>query len=262
MLRELAGKVVYHPDLTAPRGAGRIAVRANQFLFEHGITPPWVWSATECREFWAKTTEESGNGNEPSSYSQKNRSIVGTMVDFWSPEVTTESSVLEIGCNAGANLKGLHERGFRDLSAAEINPAAIEELHRAFPELDPMIHLGPVEDTLAAIPGNSVDVVFSMAVLIHVHPASRQVFAEMARIARQHVCVVEAEWPTLPYIFARNYRRVFEGVGCRHLRAMTITAEHSPEVGSDYWGYAARLFRAPRPSSPSAYPDTVVSRLR
>src|SRR4051794_6706904 len=245
MLKELAGRVVYYPDLEPAHGARRVAVRGNQFLFEHGMRPPWVWSAQQCRAFWASITEGEHDKNEPSSYAAKNRAIVGTLNEFWAPEVSPTDSVLEIGCNAGANLKGLHERGFRDLSAIEINPAAIEELHRSFPELSPTIHLGPVEEMLCELPDDSVDVVFTMAVLIHLHPSERGVFREMARVARRHVCVVEAESSTLAYIFARNYRRVFERVGCRQVREWQITEAGEPEVGVDYWGYTARLFTVP-----------------
>ena len=90
---------------------------------------------------------------------------------------------------------------------------------------------------LPEIPSNSADVVFSMAVLLHIHPASLDVFANMARIARGHVCVIEAEASTVPYVFER--------AGCAQLRSVRLTQEAFPDVGPDYSDYTARLFRAP-----------------
>jgi SAM-dependent methyltransferase len=244
MLKQLVGRVLFNDDLFPPRGPRRIGLAANQRLFERGITPPWVWSAEKCQQYWATATQATTN-NEPSSYARKNRAIVGVLDAFWQPQVTSESSVLEVGCNAGANLKGLHERGYRRLSALEINPKAIDEMRHAFPELHPDVTIGPAEETLPTLADNSVDAVFSMAVLIHIHPSSLKVFEHMVRIASQYVCVIEAESATLPYIFARNYRRVFERLGCTQIRATVMTEAEFPDVGRDYWGYTARLFRVP-----------------
>jgi SAM-dependent methyltransferase len=217
-----------------------------------GIEPasrPPLTSSTEvqCAAVGPAASEITTN-NEPSSYATKNRAIVGMLKDFWQPEVTLENSVLEVGCNAGANLKGLHDRGYRDLAALEINPSAIDEMRRGFPELDPTVTIGPVEQTLPTLADNSADVVFSMAVLLHIHPSSLQVFEEMVRVARQYVCVIEAESSTLPYIFARNYQRIFEHVACTQLRSKVLTEAEFPGVGRDYWGYTARLFRVPATS--------------
>ena len=104
---------------------------------------------------------------------------------------------------------------------------------------------GTLEDVLPGLPTGSVDVVFSLAVLIHVHPTSREIFRQMARIARRYVCVIEAESTTVAHVFARNYRRVFEREGCAQLRAAILTERAHPAVGPNYWGYTARLFAAP-----------------
>src|SRR4029077_6589651 len=99
------------------------------------------------------------------------------------------------GCNAGANLAGLRALGYSNLTGVEINPHAIAEMRRAFPALaqDALIHQGGGEEVLPTLASDSVDVVFAMAVLHHIPPASRWIFAEMVRIARHHVCVLEPE---------------------------------------------------------------------
>src|SRR5881396_3344502 len=99
----IAAAVLYNDDLLPPRGPRRLSVRANQFLFEQGIAPPWVWPADRCRDYWASQDEDSGV-NRPSEYARKNRAIVGVLDSFWRPEVSEQMAVLEVGCNAGANL--------------------------------------------------------------------------------------------------------------------------------------------------------------
>ena len=72
-------------------------VRANQALFERGLTPPWVWDAEQCRSFWAAQDEATGKGNAPSAYAGKPQAIVDTLHDFWRPEVEPGMSILETG---------------------------------------------------------------------------------------------------------------------------------------------------------------------
>jgi SAM-dependent methyltransferase len=247
MFKRMAEAVLYHGDLSQPQGPERLMVRANQALFERGLAPPWVWDAERCRRFWAERDEQAG-GNAPSAYANKPQAIVDAMQDFWRPEVESGMSILEVGCNAGANLAGLHRHGYERLAGVEINPRAIEQLRRSFPDLPATVTEGALEDVLPDMATSSVDVVFSMAVLLHLHPDSHEVFGHMARIARRYVCVVEAESTTISYIFARNYRRVFERHGCSQRRAALLAEGAFPQVGTDYWGYTARLLVPSRES--------------
>jgi SAM-dependent methyltransferase len=246
-LRQAAGRVLHHTELVPPRGPERAMVRLNQALFERGVRPPWVWDAQRCHSYWTSRTEDA-DSNRPSEYATKSQAIVGFLHDFWQPYVGPDARVLEVGCNAGANLHGLRARGYRDLSAVEINPTAIAELRRSFPELsDVEVTQGSLEEVLPRM--QPADVVFSMAVLLHVHPSSTAVFAEMARLGR-YVSVIEAEWSTLGYVFARNYRRVFERLGCTQIRSVRLTEAAFPTLGAPYWGYTARLFRGSGDGSP------------
>lgn len=242
MLRRIVASTLYNPDLGTPSGARRLTVRGNQALFEHGLRPPWVWTAQQCRDYWATRTDGT-DANQPANYTQKNTAIVDLLHEFWQPEVTTGMSVCEIGSNAGPNLNRLHELGYSDLSGVEINPHAIRQMRATYPALEGVpVTEGPLEQALPAMAAGEVDVVFSMAVLLHVHPSSNSVLAEMMRVAARYVCVIEAETTTLRYIFARDYQRMFERAGARQIRARQITQETDPQVGQDYWGYTARLF--------------------
>jgi SAM-dependent methyltransferase len=245
-------RVVYQDRLSTPDGETfrpnpltRASLRATRALVERGIAPPWVWSEQQCREFWG-SADHSQDGNAPADYAGKSAAIVDALVDFWEPDVAPSASVLEVGCNAGANLEALRGKGYQDLAGVEISEAALGQLHRSFPELSATarLHHGEAAAALAALPESSVDVVFSMAVLLHIHPSAHRVFEEMARVARRHVCIVEAEHVLCAYIFPRNYRRVFERLGCVQVREQTLTRRSHPAVDAPYFGYTERLFRA------------------
>jgi hypothetical protein len=105
--------------------------------------------------------------------------------------------------------------------------------------------LGSFEDVLPKLPSGAYDTVFTMAVGIHIHPSSSWLFGEMVRIASRHVCVLETEVANARYTFARNYRRVFERLGCTQVREEQIDRSSHPEVSDEFDGYVARLFRVP-----------------
>jgi SAM-dependent methyltransferase len=230
-------------EIVRPRGAKRLVTRMSQELVERGVAPPWVMSREECQAFWSSREDDA---NAPVTYATKPTGIVDFLHDVWTPEVSPGSSVLEVGCNAGTNLNRLRELGFDRLGGIEINPHALEELRRTYPELaaDADLVQGSIEAALGDLPDAAFDVVLSMAVLIHLHPTSVGVFADMARVAR-YVCVVELESAANSYVFPRNYHRVFERLGCTELRHAMITPRGYPEVSRGYDGYVARLFRTP-----------------
>jgi SAM-dependent methyltransferase len=243
--RPSLARLVHRSDVSPPTGLDRLLVRINQEIFERGWSPPWIWSDADCRDYWASRTSE-GSGNSPVEYARKDTAIVDTMADFWNPLVPTSASVMEIGSNAGANLERLRQLGYSRLEGIEINHHAVEEMRSVFPDLARVakVRVGAAEEVLPQIPSSSVDMVFSMAVLHHIHPVSRSVFAEMVRIARSYICVIEPETITIPYIFARQYGRVFERLGCTSIRSLAIAPDRMRDVDC-YDGYVARLFRAP-----------------
>jgi SAM-dependent methyltransferase len=231
-------------EIVSPRGIKWATSRLGQVLAERGVAPPWAMTREQCQEYWAS---RGNNGdNSPTSYAEKATGIVDFLNGFWAPEVEPGSSVLEVGCNAGTNLNRLRELGFQRLTGIEINPQALAELRSVYPELAEHATLvnDSIETALAGLPNDAVNVVFSMAVLIHLHPTSVEVFEHMARVGR-YVCVIELESASNSYVFPRNYRRVFERLGCTELRQATITRRGYPDVSPEYDGYVARLFRTP-----------------
>ena len=222
----------------------RINVRLNQSLIERGHTPPWVWSRGQCERYW-RASGDGSEGNRPQDYAAKDRAIVDFLDGFWRPEVSVQDSIFEIGFNAGTNLDGLREHGYASLGGVEINDTALEMLRTAYPQLAETanLRLGAAETVLRDLPENSVDVVFTMAVLLHVHPSSVELFADMARVARKYICTIEAESALAAYVFPRNYERVFGRLGCQQVKRIQLARSSYPDVGFSYFGYTARLMR-------------------
>ncbi|MFA5167186.1 MAG: class I SAM-dependent methyltransferase [Candidatus Omnitrophota bacterium] len=205
---------------------------------------PWIFSQKECSEFWLGVDNNSSSvGNRPRGYSGKDSTIVELLQDFWTPYVPKSDAILELGCNCGANLRWLQQLGYCHLNGLEINPSAIEQMKASFPELYKKINLfeGNMGDLLPPIASNSMDVVFTMGVAMHIHPAQNKLFAEMVRISRKYVCTIEPETANSNYVFARNYRRVFEKYGCAQLRATRINADVCADPA--YWGCTVRFLK-------------------
>ena len=233
-----------HGEPVVPTGLKWASSRLGQALVERGMTPPWAMSREQCQRFWASRVDGS---NAPLTYAKKPTGVVDFLNTFWSPEVGPDNSVLEIGCNAGTNLNRLMQLDFRRLSGLEINEHAVAELERTYPQLATVstIHTETIEGGLASMEPDSVDVIFSMAVLIHLHPTSIDVFDHLVRVSRRYLCVVELETASNSYVFPRDYGRVFSQRGCTELRSARVTRRGYPEVSREYDGYVARLFRVP-----------------
>jgi SAM-dependent methyltransferase len=225
-------------EIFEPKGARRLATRFNQALAENGFTAPWYMTHAQALAFWAARSNSPEDANAPNAYAAKDVGIVDFLHEFWRAQVAFDNSVLEVGSNAGANLERLRQLGYTNLGGVEINPVAIETMQRAFPLLSAPVTRGAFEDVLAT--QQPVDAIFTMGVLMHVHPSARGVFRQIARLARV-VCTIELETAATSYIFPRNYGRVFARLGCRELRRTRITRKTSG-VDSNYYGLVARLF--------------------
>ena len=145
-----------------------------------------------------------------------------------------------MGCNAGRNLDCLYQGGFKQLEAIEINTAAIDLLNEQFPEMAQDIHVynGPIEEVVPDLPAGSYDLVFSMAVLEHVHTDSEWVFEKVVDVVNDYLVTIEDERCLSSRHFPRNYQAVFEGLGLEQVRQV----EDLSETGLPS-GFVARVFR-------------------
>ncbi|MFC1588526.1 class I SAM-dependent methyltransferase [Planctomycetota bacterium] len=149
------------------------------------------------------------------------------------------SSAIEIGCNLGRNLNYLQSELNLAVAGMEISRYALSLMPQIYPDLKVLtIYAGPVQKTILDIPDNSYDLVFSMAVLMHLHPTTPDEFwAEVPRIAAKHVLIIENEIGGSPRNWARNYQTLFEKYGARQ-----IHTEPAPQDIPEFQNYTARIF--------------------
>lgn len=115
-----------------------------------------------------------------------------TILNALGQRISEDDSLLEIGCNTGRNLNHLWQAGYHHLSGMEISEHAVKRMRVEYPALAEVpIEVGPAEVSIKRHAPKSVDVIFSMATLEHLHPESRYLFTEIARVARKYVLAIE-----------------------------------------------------------------------
>ena len=193
-------------------------------------------SRTELHDYWRKPPDA---GNFPTDY------LEGAPRSQWLVELVQkhaggDAKLLEIGCNIGRNLEHFYRAGFRDLSAIEINENAVKALREHFPEMGKaaQIFIGPVEEGIKTFADNQFDVVYTMAVLEHIHADSEWIFADMARVAKRFVVTIEDEREFSDRHFPRKYDKVFTAHGLTQVEG--IECVDVPTLGA---GFFARVFR-------------------
>lgn len=236
MLRTLANIMIF----TKGADEQKPLTGLNQALIERGISPPWVWSEAKCTEYW-KSKAGDDEGNKASFYLNKDTKICHFLADFLNDHnIPKDAKILEIGCNVGTNLNVLMEMGYRNVHGIEISQEAVSLMKESYPNINQEnIVVGNAVDVLHKMEADSMDVIFTMAVLMHIHPSSSSLFNEMVRVSKSRIITIEPENASTCYIFPRNYKRVFERLGC------TQTASFGIKNGFDrmYCGYTTRLFK-------------------
>jgi SAM-dependent methyltransferase len=129
-------------------------------------------------------------------------------------ELPPEARILEVGCNVGRNLAHLHDNGYRHVEGVEINPHAVALLRSTYPQLaDVPIHLGPAEEVLPTLPDDGYDLVFTMAVLEHIHPDSSIVFDELVRLGRSVLAIEPPPGRGSHRTFPHDIPKIFQSRG-------------------------------------------------
>lgn len=146
--------------------------------------------------------------------------------------------IMELGCNVGRNLNALDLNGYHNLSGIEINPEAIDLMATTYPDTfrKSYIRIGPIETHIKHYWDKTFDLVFTMAVLEHIHQDSYWIFAEIARITNKYLITIESESHFSKRHHPRNYKKVFEETG------LTAIEKINCEGVSGLGGYTARVF--------------------
>lgn len=160
--------------------------------------------------------------NKPSQYVSPNQlGIKRTkdLISMISKLGIDNPKILEVGCNAGRNLNALYEQGYRNLHGLEISPNAVRALRENFPNLENItIDIGTAEDLLKSYQDNSFDIVFTMAVLQHIHPESiDDIVNNITRISKSYCISHEVETHSSWRHYPRSYKVFYKKFGLKHL---------------------------------------------
>jgi SAM-dependent methyltransferase len=158
-------------------------------------------------------------------------------------DLPTTTSILEVGCGSGRNLAYLHQHSFHDVEGVEINPAAVEIMRERFPELaGSAIHVGAAEEVLPTLADDRYGLVFTMAVIEHIHPDSSVVFDEMARLAPL-ILAIEPRGHSSHRQFPHDVPAIFEARGFRLESEQAMSSIPSTADDPHLADYVAWRFR-------------------
>lgn len=191
------------------------------------------FSKKSAWSFWKNTqnnTEYDKIDNSPLSYTvgkKKSKYLVSLIKKY----ISKKSKILEIGCNVGRNLNELHLNSFKNLHGVEINSDAIKLMKKIYPGLYKKIkiNIGPIEREIKKFENNKFDLIYTMAVLEHIHWDSEFIFKIMKKISSHFIITIEDEstaWSNRH--FPRNYKIIFEDKNwkqiykknCKHLKIL------------------------------------------
>jgi len=180
----------------------------------NGVRPPFIYYGNCDSLYWQTRNLETNHS--PEQYLRTDFSTQATLDKIINVS-NKDTSFIEIGYNAGRNLNYLLEKGFKKLAGIEINEIAINQtLKQNFSELykTAKFYIGNAAVEIKKIPDNSFDVVFSIAVLIHIDPEFFSFFADMVRISKKYIAIFTAEnGAPFPY----NFRKIFTDLGCKEI---------------------------------------------
>lgn len=165
----------------------------------------------ELREYWSNPPDDK---NKPEAYKEatgRSDYLVSLLEKYGSKK----DKIFELGCNVGRNLNHLYINGYKNLESVEINTGALEELRKTFPDMAANVTLNnsAAEEFMPTLKDNSFDVMYTMAVLLHIHPDSEWIFEHMVRATKKYLIIIEAETSVEYKLYARDYKAVFEGLG-------------------------------------------------
>jgi pseudaminic acid biosynthesis-associated methylase len=167
---------------------------------------------TEQEEFWAG---EFGNDyiarNKSDALLAANLALFSDIMKVTGPI----SSVLELGCNVGMNLKAFDLLDPKLLKAGfDINESAISQLKVEKPNFD--VATGSIIESLVT---ESVDLTFTKGVLIHINPDHlAAAYTNLYEKSNKYICVIEYYNPSPVAITYRGHdNRLFKRDFCGDL---------------------------------------------
>lgn len=166
-------------------------------------------------QYWREPSWE----NHPLRYAKgirqdKRSEYLSDLVDRYLPE-ERQDSILEVGSNVGRNLNSLYQRGYRNLHGVEINQGAVKMMPLLFEDLVANVLSGSIEQHVGELP--EVDLLYTMAVFMHIHPDSEWIFEQLAQKTKKYIITIEDEYTNKERHCARNHQEIFGAFGFTQL---------------------------------------------
>lgn len=184
-------------------------------------------SKDEVQNYWKNPNDP--EFNSPQTYLESTTENTKILLDIVNEFFDNkEIKILELGCNAGRNINKLFENGFKNLFAIEINSEAIKLMKNSYPDTfsSTKIFESSIENKIKEFSDNQFDLVFSMAVLMHIHEDSNWIFQHIAKITKEKLVIMENENIKARKNFPRNYRNTFEEFGLKEIKSFNLEDEY------------------------------------
>lgn len=173
-------------------------------------------SREKIHNYWSNPPP---NENQPDRYVIPEKRSLFLLAIIEKYLTNSSSSILELGCNVGRNLNILREK-YSNLAGIEISSNALKLGWKEYPSLyqECVFYNSSIEDQLSQFKeeGQEFDLIFSMAVLQHIHYDSDFILDRIAELTNL-VIVVEDENCISERHFPRNYKEVFEKRGFKQI---------------------------------------------
>ncbi len=168
----------------------------------------------DIHKYWKKPADGT---NRPSDYilkDERSRYLLEKIQNLGK-----DINILEIGCNVGRNLNYLYNNNYTDLSAVEISEAALVKFKDVFGETYNAISIynSPVEEFFKENSNLQYDLIYTMAVLEHIHTDSDWIFEHMVKQTSKYILIIEDENSISWKHFPRNYKKIFENLGMKQI---------------------------------------------
>lgn len=210
----------------------------NKFASFKFLRKNFVINIDDIHQYWRSPTDD---GNLPEAYikpMERSKLLLYILKSYG----TLDAKILEIGCNVGRNLNYLFQAGFKNLEAIEISENAIKTLKDTYPKMADNIKIynTAIEDIIGEFKNNKFDIVFTMAVLQHIHPDSEWIFSEISRITNGLLITIEDEHGISWRHFPRNYKKVFKPFGMKQIKVIKCCNRYGLHKN-----FYARIFHKP-----------------
>lgn len=127
--------------------------------------------------------------------------------------IRPESSILEVGCGFGRNIKFMLDHGIstRFITGVDISPFMIRKAKKYL--LPNKVNLKTADILKLPFENKQFDIVFTHGVLMHVKPENvKTALKELVRVANEAIILIEQNYGGNEYTFMHEYKKLFKDI--------------------------------------------------